>query len=57
MISMIALFISKFIPLQVGGGATAQTSPYIIYPVIGAILIIIILAIRVYIIEKRKAQS
>jgi hypothetical protein len=50
------LYILEFVQLQIFGTPTAHTSPFIVWPVVIALLIITILAIRVYIIDKRKAQ-
>lgn len=52
--NVIALFILKFIPLQVASGPSFPTNQYFIYFVVGVILIIVILGIRAYIIEKRE---
>jgi uncharacterized phage infection (PIP) family protein YhgE len=57
MINMIALFILKFIPLQVSSGPSFPTNLYFIFFILGVILIIIILAIRVYIIEKKEKKG
>lgn len=51
---MMVLLYFIFVQLQMVGAATAHTSPYIVWPVLGAIVIIVILGIRVYILEKRK---
>lgn len=42
------------ITLQLIGGGGMHTNPFIVWPVVIALLIIVILGVRVYIMDKRK---
>jgi hypothetical protein len=53
----ITLYILEFVQLQVVGKASFNNNPYIVWPVVIGLLIIVILGVRVYIMEKRKENS
>ena len=57
MLTPMLLYILEFVQLQMVSGANVQKNPYFFWFLISVIVIITILGIRVYIIDKRKENS